>query len=406
MKILQVNCVYNKGSTGKLIHDIHCQLQNNEIDSVVCYGRGAKTGEPDVHKVCPELYAKFQNLLTRFTGIMYGGCALSTAQLISRIRAEKPDVVHLQCINGYFVNIYRLLNYLKKQKIPTVVTLHAEFMYTANCGHADTCEKWRTGCGNCPRLRKETGSLLFDRTGKSWERMKKAFAGSENIFIITSVSPWLRDRAMQSPMLKNHQHRVVCNGIDTEVFKPVFSKELYDRYNPDGKKLILHVTARFKDPNKGGRHVLDLAKRLGEEYRILLVGNGIPEQKELPSNVVRIGPVSDCRLLAELYTICDVTVLTSKKETFSMICPESLCCNTPVVGFCAGGPEQIALPDFSGFCAHGNMAELEKLTREWAARPKDDGCRQQAVCAYHKKQMVKNYLSVYREVLAMVGGKT
>ena len=115
MKVLQINSVYGKGSTGKITQDLHRALQDRGIDSVVCYGRGGKVREPGVYKTCGELYSKCNNLLSRFTGIMYGGCFFSTNRLIRIIQKEKPDVVHLQCINGYFVNIYRLVIWLKKR---------------------------------------------------------------------------------------------------------------------------------------------------------------------------------------------------------------------------------------------------------------------------------------------------
>ena len=126
MKILQVNCVYNNGSTGKIMHDVHMELVSAGHKSVVCYGRGADTSDENVIKLCSELYAKANNLLSRITGILYGGCLLSTSRLISLIKREKPDVVHLHCINGFFVNIYKLVSWLKNNKIKTVVTLHAE----------------------------------------------------------------------------------------------------------------------------------------------------------------------------------------------------------------------------------------------------------------------------------------
>ena len=202
MKVLQVNCVYKKGSTGKIVHDIHTELEKRGIESVVCYGRGARIREPHVYKTCPEWYSKLQNLLSRFTGLMYGGCLFSTAKLIRTIKKEKPDIVHLHCINGYFVNIYRLVTWLKRSGIKTVLTLHAEFMHTANCGYALDCEKWKSGCGKCPRLRRETKSFLFDRTHASWRKMKKAFEGFGEDLIITSVSPWLMERAQDSPILE------------------------------------------------------------------------------------------------------------------------------------------------------------------------------------------------------------
>ena len=85
MKILQVNCVYNTGSTGKIMYDVHTELVKNGYNSVVCYGRGAKTTDKNVYKTCGEVYSKFNNLLSRFTGIMYGGCYFSTNKLISII---------------------------------------------------------------------------------------------------------------------------------------------------------------------------------------------------------------------------------------------------------------------------------------------------------------------------------
>ena len=150
MKVLQVNCVYQKGSTGKIVYDIHRVLQDEQIESVVCYGRGEKID--GAYKTCSELYAKCNNLRSRLTGLMYGGCYLSTAKLIRIIRKEQPDVVHLHCINGYFVNIYRLITWLKKNKIRTVLTLHAEFMHTGNCGYSVDCEQWKTGCKKMPPL--------------------------------------------------------------------------------------------------------------------------------------------------------------------------------------------------------------------------------------------------------------
>ena len=113
MKVLQVNCVYRKGSTGKITADIHEELLRQGVESVVCYGRGDMVDEPHVYKTCGELYSKANHALTYVTGIMYGGLGLSTRKLISVIEKEQPDIVHLQCINGYFVNIYRLITWLK-----------------------------------------------------------------------------------------------------------------------------------------------------------------------------------------------------------------------------------------------------------------------------------------------------
>ena len=132
MKILQVNVVYKKGSTGKIVYDIHKRLQEKNVESVVCYGRGQKIDDDNVYKTSSEILAKSNALKSRITGLQYNGSFIATKTLIDIIREEAPNIVHLHCINGYFVNIYELLEYLKNNDIKTVLTLHAEFMYTGS----------------------------------------------------------------------------------------------------------------------------------------------------------------------------------------------------------------------------------------------------------------------------------
>jgi glycosyltransferase involved in cell wall biosynthesis len=402
MKILQINCVYKQGSTGKIVYDLHSELKRHGIESVVCYGRGARVREPGVYKTCGELYSKLNNLLSRFTGMMYGGCFFSTRKLIGIIKKERPDVVHLHCLNGYFVNIYRLLEFLKDSGIKTVLTLHAEFMHTGNCGHALDCERWLTGCGKCPRLRKETKSLIFDRTHSSWGKMYRAFAGFEKL-TVASVSPWLMERARLSPILSGKMHAVVLNGVDTGIFHPYDNGALREKHGLKNEKAIFHATAYFSaDPNhiKGGYYVLELAKMLlAENVRFFVAGACDPSIVP-PENVTLLGRVSDQALLARYYSMADVTLLTSRKETFSMICAESLCCGTPVAGFKAGGPESIAMPEYSEFVEYGDLASLFNEINDILNNrsfSKFEAAKTAAVC-YSKAAMTNKYITLYEGV--------
>lgn len=401
MKILQVNCVYKKGSTGKITYDIHSELLKQDIESVVCYGRGEKINEPHVYKTCGEVYSKINHLLSEFTGVMYGGCFFSTNKLIKIIKKENPDVVHLQCINGYFVNIYRLVSWLKKHDIKTVLTLHAEFMYTANCGHALDCDKWQTGCGHCPRLKQETKSFFIDRTHKSWMKMKKAFDGFNDNLVVTSVSPWLMERAKLSPILNDKKHEVVLNGVNTDVFHFYDTSELRSQMGLTGVKVIFHATPSFDDNInniKGGYHVLKLAEKMLNENVKFVVAGSHPEGLKVPPNVILLGKVSDQELLAKYYSMADVTLLTSKKETFSMVTAESLCCGTPVVGFKAGAPEQIAIPEYSSFVDFGDLESLHEEMKKLLAESflKID-IALTSNCKYAKQTMTENYLKIYEE---------
>lgn len=391
MKILQVNNVYGEKSTGKLTKLLHEGLLREGHASVVVYGRGTTEKGEGIIRLCPDWYGKLNSLLSRFTGMPYGGCLLSTAYLMKIIRRERPDVVHLQCINGNFVNIYRLIRWLKQQRIRTVVSLHAEFMYTGNCGHAFDCQQWKQGCHDCPDVRRATRSLLFDRTGRSWKAMKEAFAGFEEDCVICPVSGWTEDRAKQSAILRTFRFRTVYNGLDA---KNTFFFRDTDRAE---ENTVLNVTAHFsgeKAHPKGGWYLTQLAKRM-PEVAFLVAGRADPGE-DLPENLHLLGEVRDQQELAELYRRAKLSVLVSQRETFSMPCAESLCCGTPVVGFRAGAPEQISLPDYSEFVSHGDLDALERTVRSWLNKEIDRReLAEKAAQTYSAAAMVQNFLEIY-----------
>lgn len=400
MKVLQVNCVYGNGSTGKITQALHRELLARGIESVVCYGRGEKIREPGVCKICGEFGAKCNHLLANLTGLLYGGCFFSTNRLIRTIRKEQPDIVHLQCLNGYFVNIYRLVSWLKRQGIQTVLTLHAEFMYTANCGHALDCPRWLHGCGSCPRLRLETESLFFDGTARSYRKMQQAFAGFGGYLRVVSVSPWLQSRAEQSPILAGMRHFVVFNGIDTEIFHPWSTEDLRKQHGLRDEIILFHATPFFSaDPEhlKGGCHILRLAERFADANVKIFVAGDSEKGMRIPGNVILLGRIQDPRQLARYYSMADVTVLTSRKEAFSMVTAESLCCGTPVAGFQAGGPEQIAPAAYARFVKPGDETALFREIGSLIGRRQKDfrDISEHAKSVYSKTLMTDRYMDIY-----------
>lgn len=396
MKVMQINCVYKNGSTGKIMYDIHTELKKRGIESVICYGRGERIDEENVYKTSSEFMAKFNNVKSRFTGMPYNGSFFATNKLIRIIKKEKPDVVHLHCINGYFVNIYRLVEFLKKNKIPTVVTHHAEFFFTGNCGHSYECEKWKMDCGNCPSAKRAVNSYYFDFTKKNFKMMKKAFVGFSNICSV-SVSKWLEDRSYQSPIFKNIPHTTILNGLDADIFCPQDGAlALKEKLGiPADKKVILHVTASFKSEVKGGKYVIELAERLGDKAVIVVVGNR-ETPIDLPKNIIAVGRVENQKELAKYYTMADLSVVTGKRETFSMPVAESLCCGTPAVGFCAGGPEAIAISEYTEFVRFGDIDALTKIVDKWIDKKTTfEGVSQAAILKYSKEKMAQEYIDIY-----------
>lgn len=372
MKILQVNCVYKEGSTGKIVADLtsFLRVKGHQVSVAFGGGRTFSNKQNEEYKFTSNIESHLHTLFTKLgLSLYYGGMYLSTVRLLKVLKQINPDVVHLHCINGSTVNIYKVLCYLGKHGIPTLVTHHAEFYYTGSCGHAFECGRWaEEECRGCECVYQASYSKTISRTHEAWKKMKKSFAtfGKDKL-IFTAVSPWVKERSKLSPIVNHFRCEVVKNGVDTKIFHLQRNRNLIKERVPNcNEKIIFHSTASFKpsdaNHNKGGYYVVELAKRM-PNVTFVVASIVYDECNQLPSNLFLWGRADNQEELAELYSSADVTLIASKRETFSMICAESLCCGTPVVGFRAGGPETIAIPEYSRFVEYGNVEELQQALK-------------------------------------------
>ena len=392
MRVLQINCVYGKGSTGKIVSDLHQAYSSLGIESHVLYGRGKRTAQKDVRKVSWEACSKMRSALSRITGNLYGMARLPTLKIEAAISGVQPDLVHLHCINGHFCNVFALLRWLKESGLPTVVTQHAEFFYTGNCGYAFACEQWKTGCENCPDSVRAIDSANKSAVRRNWRAMKEAFDSFERLQPV-GVSDWITRRSNQSAILGNKTCETVLNGLDTDVFR-------FRERRSSPTKEIIYVTPLFEDENKGGEWLLRLAeKTAGLPLHYTVVGR--TEQTYHAQNITFAGAVDDMDRLAALYSQADACVLTSRRESFSMVTAEALCCGAPVVGFQAGGPETIGIPADCSFVKYGDIEGLEKALLAMLDRPADpQALSEKARRIYSKETMARRYLAIYERLLS------
>lgn len=402
MRILQINSVYKVGSTGKIVDSIASELRGQGHEMFICYGLGDSHYDDYSRKICHDMEHNVNALWARISGIPFGGFYLANQRFVSVIKQYRPDVVHMHCVNSFTINIYRLLKYLAKNGIKTIVTLHAEFFHTGSCGHAFDCEKWKTGCHDCRDYKLLTASRFFDRSATAWKMMYDAFSRFkvDNI-TITAVSPWLAERAKKSAILGRFSIIYVPNGVNTDVFYFHHSIGLIDRQNY--RKVVLFVTPYFNmDDNdlKGGRFFPIMAQQ-HPEYKFIVVASRTDSRiGQLPSNVQLWGKAKSQEELAQLYSEADATILFSKRETFSMVTAESLCCGTPVVGFKAGGPESIALEEFSRFVDYANVqAQSDALDDCLSFSFNPTEISNKAIATYSQEKMASLYLNVYKRIL-------
>lgn len=161
--------------------------------------------------------------------------------------------------------------------------------------------------------------------------------------------------------------RAVYNFIDERIYKKTDSAYLKEEYGikPD-EKVIIHVS-NFR----GVKRVPDVVKafaKITEEVpsKLLLVGDG-PEMTvicrlvndlQLKEKVLFLGKQDN---LEELYSISDLMLLLSEKESFGLVALEAMACGVPCIGTNTGGiPEVISDGETGYICTLGDITDISK----------------------------------------------
>lgn len=404
MRVLNINIFFAQGSTGKLVEDIHTRLERDGHESYVVYGLGDR---PQIHtdkiyKMTSNFWVKQYARIDRITGLRYNCAYLETIRLTHHIKEINPDIVHLHCMNCSYINPFILLKWLGRHNFKVLVTHHADVTITANCDHAYDCELWKTGCRrHCRQLKKERHYIFVANAMLSWKQMKDAFAKVKYLYA-SGVSEWMTERVKMSPFFSNTECRVIENGLDVSSFKYDVKhvNHTLSTFKEKGIKIVLHVTPSVLNPLKGGQYVIELAKRM-PNVTFVIVGCRNEQLPPSPSNVIYVPYVNSKVELASYYQTADVTLLTSKRESFSLVTAESLCCGTPVVGFKAGAPESIAITEYASFVEYGDVKKLQKTIEHMLGKKYDKIAISKAACQrYDSENMYAQYLSYYRDIIS------
>lgn len=398
MKLVEINAVHH-GSTGKIM--LHIAKLVKEKGGVAYTFSG-------VRKVTPPAEHQYfgtssENLLHRaysvLTGISGTGSRMGTRKLLQQFDVIQPDVIHLHNLHGWYINLPMLFDYIKKNHIKTVWTLHDCWAFTAQCSYftIEQCDKWKTGCYSCPRYRVYPYTFV-DGTKKMWKLKKKWFSGIENMTIVTP-SKWLGELVKQS-YLKDYPVKVIYNGIDLDVFRPQNS-DFREKYHiPAHKSILLGVAFGWRN-QKGLDVFIELANCLdSDRYQIVLVGTDDKVDKLLPTNIISIHRTQNQQELAEIYSAADLFVNPTREEVLGMVNIESLACGTPVITFRTGGSQEIPC-EHSGCVVPYNDKEAMKkeIIRICSEHPyTKEACIERAG-NFHYRQKYEEYFQLYQSVL-------
>jgi alpha-1,6-mannosyltransferase len=210
--------------------------------------------------------------------------------------------------------------------------------------------------------------------------------------------------------------RTVNLGVNTETFSPIPDDSARTRdalgIGRD-RKLLLYV-GRLA-PEKNTRTLFAafeiLAKRRGNEFELLVIGDG-PQRERLrhlqaqTGNVKWIQYCTDSTELARFYRAADLLVHPGIQETFGLVALESQACGTPVIGIRGSYMDRIILHPQESWADENSAEALATAMEEFSGRDLQSlgalaarGAAEQ----YAWPRIFEGLFCIYREVCAHYG---
>lgn len=274
----------------------------------------------------------------------------------------RADVVNLHNLHGGYFDYTALARWARA--VPIVATLHDMWSFTGHCAYAFACDRWETGCHDCPMWGEqkpldEIPRTPWDNSRGEWRRKRRTWAHTP----LTVVAPtrWLADMAARSILAPEAVHHVPY-PLDTDLYAEIdraAARELLGL--PPDRPVALFGAAQLHNERKGMRlltEAVERARREVPDLELLAMGPTGGLLGEL-GGAHAVGEVTGPRLQRAVYSAADVLVLPSLADNQPLSMLESMACARPVVAFDAGGiPETVRHMETGWVAAAGDAAGL------------------------------------------------
>ena len=405
MNIALVNTVAQFGSTGKIV-SILKEGYEKRGHNVVCYygSRGENDKRSGLVKITRQSESYLSALAYRLTGSQGVFLSRATKRLIRSLERQKPDVVHLMNIHGYYLDEFYLLRYLADKGIPVIYSMMDEYAYMGKCPFSYDCEKFKVECKACPNKRTQYPvSWFFDRTQYYFHAKEKAYNAFSNITFVGT--PWVIWRAKQSALLKNRELAIINEPIDLDTyFYPKDVTALRAELAIPEENIVVLAIATLSSYNKGGVHFLHLFERMKElkGYSFVYVGYDTDKYGRY-DGLIKIPYVSSLEKLSEYCCLADVLVSTTMSDTIPNAAINALGSGTPVCGFDCGGLSFIGINDeevvkltpiYDIDTLENSVLKIHKKTPELVRK-----CRESVYDDYCPNTVVSQYIELMNKIV-------
>ncbi|MGG3736982.1 N-acetyl-alpha-D-glucosaminyl L-malate synthase BshA [Aeribacillus pallidus] len=205
----------------------------------------------------------------------------------------------------------------------------------------------------------------------------------------------------------NKNIQTIYNFIDERVYRKVESSSLKKEYGiNEQEKVFIHVS-NFRVV-KRVPDVVQVFYNIQQKIpaKLLLVGDG-PEMTVVCQLVKKLGLQKHVLFLGkqdnleELYSISDVMLLLSEKESFGLVALEAMACGVPCIGTNIGGIPEVITDGENGFiCEVGNIHQitersLQLVTDEDLHKTFSEQAVRTVYDKFHSEKIVQQYEQLY-----------
>lgn len=232
----------------------------------------------------------------------------------------------------------------------------------------------------------------------------------ENSDVVTAVSNALVDQTYEL-LEPNKEIKTVYNFIDERVFCKTNMDYLKHQYGiAHDEKVIIHVS-NFRQV-KRVPDVIRAFQLVQKEIptKLLLVGDG-PEMTVVKKLVKELGLIDHVLFLGkqdsleELYSLSDLILLLSEKESFGLVLLEAMACGVPCIGTMIGGIPEVVEHGETGYLTEvGNYQEVAMYAIKILSNPSlhkrlSENALKTVQYKFNKDEIVKQYEQIYLDVL-------
>ena len=374
-------------STGKIAVGLHKYLIKMGYNSLMCYGRPDIDEQPEFYKIDSKWEVYMHALRSRITGFQGGYSKSATRRLIKRLRNHKTDTIFIISLHTYYINEEMLFDYLSEDKVNVIYVMIDEYAYLGRCPYNIGCEKYKTGCGNCPF--RYCFSMFGDSSAKIWKIKKAAYQGVKGRAIFVGPE-FVINESKKSPLMEGVKTAVVDEAVDVQFYHPVDTTSLKKELGISDKQIVITHIAPMSQPAKGGSDFIKIAKAFenNKRYAFVHVGYDVKNKSGLPDNYIAIGYVTNQNKLVSLYSLGDLMIFPSIQDTMSNACLETLSSGTPLLCYDISGMPYIGDKSVMTLVEAGNIEAMIEVVKTINSKTQDqiNTCRNYALARYDNRK--------------------